>query len=75
MCEVTHYQQPLALDALAAAYAETGRFTEAAITAKKAIKLVSPDVPEAFTSGLKERLELYQTKHPYRQRMPKKNEG
>ena len=75
LCKVTQYQQPLALDALAAAYAETGQFHKAVITERKAIKLALPDGPEEFISRLKKRLELYQIERPYRQPVPGKNEG
>ncbi len=67
LCRITQYQQPLALDTLAAAYAETGQFYKAVITEKKAIKLALPDGPKGFISGLKKRLELYQGNRPYRQ--------
>ena len=36
LCNLTRHSQPLALDALAAAYAEAGRFDEAVVTAQKA---------------------------------------
>ena len=75
LCKITRYQQPLALDALAAAYADTGQFHKAVIAEKKAIKLALPEGPEEFISGLKKRLELYQTERPYRQLMSGKNEG
>ena len=75
MCKITQYQQPLALDALAAAYADTGQFHKAVIAEKKAIKLSIPEGPEEFISELKKRLELYQTERPYRQLMSGKNEG
>jgi tetratricopeptide (TPR) repeat protein len=60
LCKITQYQQPLALDALSAAYAETGRFDEAVLTAKKALKLALDNGPEELAAGLKKRLELYQ---------------
>ena len=74
LCKVTQYQQPLALDVLAAAYAETGKFYEAVRTEQKAIRLALPDGPEGFISRLKNRLELYQNKRPYRSPMSGKNE-
>ena len=75
LCKVTQYQQPLALDALAAAYAETGKFSEAVTTEQKAIRLALPDGPEGFISGLNKRLELYRRERPYRQPVPGKKEG
>jgi len=71
LCKITQYQQPLALDALAAANAETGRFNDAVSTAEKALKLALDlaldNGPEELAVGLKKRLELYQKGHPYRQ--------
>jgi tetratricopeptide (TPR) repeat protein len=67
LCRTTRYNQPLALDALAAAYAETGKFDAAALTAKKGLKLALNQGPKELVLGLKKRLELYQGKRPYRQ--------
>jgi len=67
LCRLTQYNQPLAIDALAAAYAETGRFNDAVLTAKKALKLALDNGPEELAVGLKKRLELYQKGLPYRQ--------
>jgi len=60
----------LAIDALAAAYAETGRFNDAVLTAKKALKLALDNGPEELAVGLKKRLELYQNRRPYHQAFP-----
>jgi len=68
LCRITRYNQPLALDALAAAYAETGKFDVAALTAKKGLKLALNQGPKELVLGLKKRLELYHRKRPYRQR-------
>jgi len=73
LCMLTDYKQPLALDALAAAYAESGRFNEAVATAKKALKLALQVGPEELALRLKKRLKLYQAGHPYRQRVKQKN--
>jgi len=67
LCSITQNIQPLALDALAAAYAETGRFNEAVVTAQKALNLALKEGPANLASGLKERLEIYQRGRPYRQ--------
>jgi tetratricopeptide (TPR) repeat protein len=67
LCKITRNSQPLALDALAAAYAETERFDEAVFTAKRAFKIALQFGPNELISGLKKRLSLYQNKHPYRQ--------
>lgn len=57
----------LFLDALAAAYAETGRFNEAVFTVRRALKMTLLFGPNELVSGLKRRLRLYQDKRPYRQ--------
>jgi tetratricopeptide (TPR) repeat protein len=67
LCKITQYNQPLALDALAAAYAETGRFDEAVQTAKKALKLALMYGPQELVLGLKKRLQLYHARLTYRQ--------
>jgi tetratricopeptide (TPR) repeat protein len=67
LCKITQYNQPLSLDALAAAYAETGRFDAAVLTVQKALKLALLVGPKDLTMGLKKRLQLYQEKRPYRQ--------
>jgi tetratricopeptide (TPR) repeat protein len=67
LCKITQYNQPLALDALAAAYAEAGRFDAAVLTAQNGLKLALVFGPEELASGLKKRLQLYQNKRPYRQ--------
>ena len=75
LCKITQYNQPLALDALAAAYAEAERFDEAVLTAQKALKLALEYGPEELALGLKERLQLYQGKRPFRQSLRKKKES
>jgi tetratricopeptide (TPR) repeat protein len=67
LCKITQYNQPLALDALAAAYAETGQFDAAVSTAQNALKLALVFGPEELASGLKRRLLLYETGSPYHQ--------
>ena len=67
LCRITQNDQPLALDALAAAYAENGRYDEAVLTAQKALKLALKQGPEELVLGLRQRLKLYQDKTPYRQ--------
>jgi len=72
LCKIIQYKQPLAFDALAAAYAETGRFDDAVLTAKKALKLALDQELEELSLGLKKRLQLYEKRHPYRQTHPEK---
>jgi tetratricopeptide (TPR) repeat protein len=68
LCQITQYGEPLAMDALAAAYAENGRYDEAVSIARKAIKQASKLGPKELVQGLKHRLKLYQNKTPYRQK-------
>ena len=75
LCNITQYNQPLALDALASAYAEKGKFKEAVLTAKNALKLALLCGPKELVLGLQKRLKLYQTKRPYRQGLQGKNES
>lgn len=73
--EITQYNQPLALDTLAAAYAETGRFDAAVLTAEKGLQLAKKQGLKELVLGLKKRLELYKKGKPYRQNMKKENES
>ncbi|NQT70115.1 MAG: tetratricopeptide repeat protein [Desulfobacteraceae bacterium] len=75
LCKLQNYSQPLSLDALAAAYAEAGRFKEAVLTAQKALKLALLSGPEELALGLQKRLKLYQAKRPFRQILRRKNES
>ncbi len=61
-CQVTNYQCPSHLGALAAAYAECGDFDQAVDYAKKAVALAEGDVKD----GLSQQLKLYENKQPYR---------
>jgi protein O-mannosyl-transferase len=72
LCVLTDSQQPLALDALAAAYAEAGKFDNAVETAQKALKLALQLGPKELALGLKNRLKLYQAGQPYRQSFKQK---
>jgi tetratricopeptide (TPR) repeat protein len=55
-------KDPIALDTLAAAYAEAGRFAEAVETARQALALA----PESSTEDLKARIALYEANRPFR---------
>jgi len=72
LCKLTDYKEPLALDALAAAYAEVGRFAEAVHKAEKAHRLALISGPEELIAGVKKRLQLYQAGSPYRQSLNEK---
>ena len=67
LCKITKYHEPLALDALAAAYAEAGRFKEAVLTAQKGLELALKMGPKELALGLENRLKLYYAGRPYRQ--------
>ena len=72
LCKLQNYTQPLSLDALAAAYAEAGRFKEALLTAQKGLELALKMGPKELAFGLENRLKLYQAGRPYRQAQPEK---
>jgi len=67
LCKLQNYSQPLSLDALAAAYAEAGRFKEAVLTAQKGLELALKVGPKELALGLENRLKLYHAGRPYRQ--------
>jgi protein O-mannosyl-transferase len=75
LCLLTDYQQPLALDALAAAYAENGKFDKAVLTTQMALKLAFHIGPKELALGLEKRLKLYHAGRPYRQSWKGKNES
>jgi protein O-mannosyl-transferase len=59
-------REPAVLDTLAAAYAETGRFTEAVETARKALALATEQNKQSLLQGLQARIALYEAKTPLR---------
>lgn len=61
---LSHGRDPVALDALAAAYAEAGRFREAIDTAHRALDLASP--PSLGT--IRGHLAMYERQQPYREK-------
>ena len=65
--ELADYNQPLALDTLAAALAANGKFTEAVQTAQKAMTLLDTlkDQDRILAKQIKERIKLYKTDQPY----------
>jgi tetratricopeptide (TPR) repeat protein len=59
-------KDPLILRVLAAAYAEVGRFPEAALTAKKALALAEAQSNTRLINELQMEIGLYQVNSPYR---------
>ena len=56
-------------DALAAAYAEAGRFEDSVREVKVALAMLDASEPgSAWKAGLQERLNMYETRQPYRER-------
>ncbi|MFV9644564.1 MAG: tetratricopeptide repeat protein [Desulfobacterales bacterium] len=68
LCKLQNYSQPLSLDALAAAYAEIGKFDRAVKVAQQGLSMALMHGPEELASGLTKRLQLYQAGIPYRQK-------
>jgi len=64
--DLTRSGEALALDALAAAYAETGRFDEAIETIGEGIRLATKSGPPELLGGMHERMGLYLEGKPYR---------
>jgi tetratricopeptide (TPR) repeat protein len=62
----TERKSSRALDVLAAAYAEAGRFGDAVTTAREAAKLATPS-NQKLAEQIQERLELYEKGQPFRQ--------
>jgi len=64
-CKGTGYKEASLLDTLAAAYAEAGRFPEAARTAQKAIERAEASGDKSLLGEMKKRLQLYQSGKAY----------
>ena len=65
-CRAPGGRTPEALDALAAALAETGQFEEAARTAREAAALARAEGNSELAAGLEQRQRLYEARQPYR---------
>ncbi|MCK4753327.1 MAG: tetratricopeptide repeat protein [Planctomycetes bacterium] len=63
--EMTRYQNPVVLDALAVSYAAVGKFDQAEETAQTAIKIAVAVKAERLANQIRVRLELYRQKKPY----------
>ncbi len=65
-CELTDYEQPDVLDTLACAYAASGKFSDAAATAKKAMELArSKEQDQHIIDSIQNNLNLFQAGKPY----------
>jgi tetratricopeptide (TPR) repeat protein len=64
--ELSKGEEPALLDTLAMAYAESGRFSEAVETAHHALRLAQAQNRSSLADDLKEQINLYQSKKPYR---------
>ena len=65
-CEQSDYQDPILLDTLAAAYAETGDFHAALRVAQKAAELAGIQHQQTLVSQITNRLQFYKAGQPYR---------
>jgi tetratricopeptide (TPR) repeat protein len=75
LCKITKFRQPLPLDVLAAAYAETKQFDAAILIAQKGLERAEQQGPKELALVLKKRLELYKKGQSYRQNLNNKNES
>ena len=64
--QISGGREPVALDTLAAAYAEAGRFDDAITTARNAIALYFQQNQSETAKAAKGRLHLYESKQPVR---------
>jgi len=65
LCAITGFHDAEDLDALAAAYAEAGRFSDAIRIAQKAIELANVAGQQELAKQIQERLKLYQAGRPF----------
>jgi Flp pilus assembly protein TadD len=73
LCAITGFQDAEDLDAVAAAYAEAGRFNDAVQAAQKALELavaagqekLAPNAHSGLAQQFQERLKLYQAGRPF----------
>ncbi|MDB6028503.1 MAG: Tetratricopeptide repeat protein [Verrucomicrobiales bacterium] len=64
---VTNGENPIVLDALAAAYAETGQFDKAIETTKKAIEIAQSAGATGLVNDIRTRLREYMGRRPHRE--------
>jgi len=66
-CELTANNDPLSLNSLAAAYAETGQFDQAVATAQRALDLATTSGQTQLAGILQKLVDLYKARTPYRE--------
>jgi tetratricopeptide (TPR) repeat protein len=66
--ELSGERNPIFLHTLAAAYAETGQFTEAISTATRALELAATEGNRALVDALQNEIALYRAGSPYHER-------
>jgi tetratricopeptide (TPR) repeat protein len=66
-CQITSYKEPLLIGTLSAAYAEAGRFEEAAATSAKARDLALAAGQTAIAEKNEELIRLFKSGRPYRE--------
>lgn len=71
-CEIEKWKVASYLDTLAAAYAETGEYDKAVEYQGRAV--ASPGLEPNAAKGMRERLQLYEWKQPYREPTPARRE-
>jgi len=67
LCQKSHFQSPLALDILAAGYAEAGRFTDAVRAAAQAVEGAQKQGNQRLAAAAAQRLDLYRRGQPFHQ--------
>jgi protein O-mannosyl-transferase len=63
--ELSHGREPVPLNALAAAYAQVGRFADATKTAEKALALALRQKNQSLAKSIKSQIALYESHTPY----------
>jgi spermidine synthase len=61
-CKLTRYQDPILLDTLAAAYAASGRYTEARSTAARGLDIANAKGESVLADRIRRRMENYQSR-------------
>ena len=69
-CELTHQENAVALNTLAAAYAADGRFSDAVTTSLSALEIAERAGDKALAGTIRQQMELYQNGRAYFQPAP-----